>query len=215
MAAAVGFLLVSELRTSVGVEERLQIESEEDLTRIFAGLNDEANALRDEITELRIQLRLLESSAEREELAHETARRELADLEVLAGLVPAVGPGVVVRVDDPGHRVAFDLVLDMVQELRNARAEAIAVNGVRLGAATAFSQRHGRMLVGGVPTSAPYVVDAIGDPATLEGGLRIPGGTVDTLTALARVQVTVERQSEVRVPALRDAPELEHARPRD
>lgn len=212
-AAGVGFLLVSQLRTQHSTSERLQVESEQDLTRIFAGLNEEADALRDEITELRIQLQLLGSSTQRDAIARQTATRELDDLEVLAGLAPAAGPGVVVRIDDPAGAVGFDRLLGIVQELRNARAEAVAVNGIRVGASSAFDGARGTVQLDGAPLSAPYTVLAIGDPSTLEGGLRIPGGAVDTLTALVRVGVTVERQGDVRVPALRRTPGFRLARP--
>lgn len=213
--AVVAFLLVGQLRTEAPLSERLEVASEQDLTRIFAGLNEEAAALRSEITELQIQLRLLESSAERERLAREAASRELEQLEVLAGLVPAAGPGIVVRIDDPFGAVGFELLLDLVQELRNARAEAIAIDDVRVGATTYIEAAGtgGAVVVGGDEVRAPYDVSAIGDPGTLEGGLKIPGGAADTLGALAGVEVTIERQGEVRVPALDRPPSFDEARP--
>jgi hypothetical protein len=44
-------------------------------------------------------------------------------------------------------------------------------------------------------------------------GLKIPGGAVDTLDALDGTQVTVERRSEVRVPALEQGPGFKVANP--
>lgn len=210
-----GFLVVGQLRTEIGVSERLEVASEQDLTRIFAGLNEEAAALREEVTDLRIQLQLLESSAQGEEVAQEAAARELSQLEVLAGLVPAVGPGISLRIADPVGAVGFDLLLDVVQELRNARAEALGLNGLRIGASAYLEEIDGRILLMGVPVDPPYVVEAIGEPSTLEGGLQIPGGAVDVLSALEGVDVTVERRGEVRLPALESPPVFRFARPSD
>ena len=89
-----------------------------------------------------------------------------------------------VRIADPKGAFEFQLLLDLVQELRDAGAEAIAVNGRRVGGATSFSRRRTAVTVDGQEVQQPYEVLAIGDPATLEVGLRIPGGAVDTLDAL-------------------------------
>ena len=211
--ALVGFLLAAQFRAQQGVTEQLEAESEQDLTRIFSALNAESAALRDEISDLRLELAALESSAARDELARQAAERQLEELEILAGLVAAKGPGVTVRIDDPSGAFEFEMLLDLVQELRDAGAEAIAVNGRRIGASTPFSSRRGLVTVDGKEILSPYEVVAIGDPATLEVGLRIPGGAVDTLDALERAEVEVERSSEVRVPALEHTPTFRVAHP--
>lgn len=212
-AGLVGFLLAAQLGVTQEAAEQLEAESEEDLTRILASLNEESAALSDEISELRLELAALESSAARDQLAREAAVRQLEALEILAGLVPARGPGVGVRIHDPTGAFEYELLLDLVQELRDAGAEAIAVNDRRVGAATDFSSHRGRVTVDDEVVSAPYEVVAIGDPATLEVGLRIPGGAADTLGALEGVTVEVERRSEVLVPALERPPSFSVATP--
>ena len=211
----VGFVMTAQVRATQGVTEQLEAESEEDLTRIFSSLNEESAALRDEIADLRLELAALESSAARDELAREAAARQLEGLEILAGLVPARGPGVAVSISDPAGSFVYELLLDLVQELRDAGAEAISVNGRRVGASTAFSSRRGEVTVDGRPVTAPYEVVAIGDPATLEVGLKIPGGAADTLAALDAVSVEVERRSDVLVPALEEPPSFKVATPVD
>jgi uncharacterized protein YlxW (UPF0749 family) len=211
----VGFLVAAQLGTTQRNAETLAAESESDLTRIFSSLNEESAALRDEISQLRLELASLQSSAERDQLARDAAQRQLSDLQILAGIVPARGPGVSIRIDDPGGAFEFQLLLDLVQELRDAGAEAIAVNGRRVGGTTAFSVRGGAVTVDGQEVAQPYEVLAIGDPATLEVGLRIPGGAVDTLDALEGTKVTVERRSEVGVPALEQPPTFKSARPQE
>ncbi|HEX6380886.1 MAG TPA: DUF881 domain-containing protein, partial [Acidimicrobiia bacterium] len=207
----VGFLVAAQLGTTRRGTENLAAESESDLTRIFSSLSEEGAALRDEISQLRLELAALQSSAERDRLAGDAAQRQLTDLQILAGVVPARGPGVAVRIADPEGAFEFEQLLDLVQELRDAGAEAIAVNGRRVGGTTAFSVRDGAVTVDGHPVGQPYDVLAIGDPATLEVGLKIPGGAVDTLDALDGTKVTVERRSDVRVPALEDPPDFKSA----
>jgi uncharacterized protein YlxW (UPF0749 family) len=211
----VGFLVAAQLGTTRRGTETLAAESESDLTRIFSSLNEESVALRDEISQLRLELAALQSSAERDRLAHDAAQRQLTDLQILAGVVPARGPGVAVRIADPNGVFEFGQLLDLVQELRDAGAEAIAVNGRRVGGTTAFSARGKAVTVDGQEVAQPYEVLAIGDPATLEVGLKIPGGAIDTLDALEGTKVGVERRSDVRVPALEHPPDFRSARPKD
>ena len=213
LAVAGGFASVAQLRGTAHARATLQGDSPEDLTRILASLNSAADALRDEISDLKLQLLSLQTSTQQDAAARQVAEDRLRSLEVLAGTVPVFGPGVEARVSDPSRAVTFDLLISTVEELRDAGAEAIAINGHRLGAASWLSADAGHAQVDGVALEAPYVIDAVGDPATLDSGLRIPGGAVDTLTALANVTVDVHRQARLDLPALERTPSFTAARP--
>jgi uncharacterized protein YlxW (UPF0749 family) len=119
----------------------------------------------------------------------------------------------VVTIDDPDEAVSANQLLDAVQELRDAGAEAIAINDHRVGVQSAFTQDGERVVLDGVRLETPYRVVAIGAPDTLDAGLAIPGGIVDTLTAAKGVKVTVNRQADVSVPALESPPSFRAARP--
>lgn len=211
--AVVGFLLVSQLGTSQRFSQRLEAESEEDLARILASLTQEADSLRDEISDLKLQLVNLRNSTREDGTADRAARDQLAALSVLAGTVPVTGPGITLVVEDPDGAVRYDALIDTVQELRDAGAEAIAINGVRMGVASSLAEREGRVLLDGNPLTAPYRVTALGQATTLEGGLKIPGGVLDTLDALRGVRAEVQRSAKLDVPALDRPPAFRVARP--
>ena len=211
--AVVGFLLVSQLRTTERFSQRLEAESEEDLARILASLTGEADALRDEIGDLKLQLADLRATSRQDDSAERAAEQQLQALSVLAGTVAVTGPGLVLAIEDPEGAVGYDTLIDAVQELRDAGAEALAVNGRRVGVASAFSERDGRLVLDGAPLSPPYRITAIGQPTTLEGGLKIPGGVLDTLEALGGVRSEVTRSAKLDVPALARAPAFRVARP--
>lgn len=213
VCALVGFLLVSQVRGRVNDRELLETASEGDLARILATLNEEASSVRDDIAALRLQLLRLESASARDDAARRAATEQRQALEVLAGTVPVVGPGVVLRIDDPLAAVTAEIFIDIVQELRDAGAEAIAVNGHRLGVTSAFEQRGSQVLVDDAGIESPFVIEAIGDAATLDGGLAIPGGIRDTLTATRGVSAEVSRSDALDLPALASPPSFEVARP--
>ena len=212
-ATAVGFLLVGQLQGEQEERAPLEAESEGDLARILADLNAEADALQGEIAELRIQLSDLRRSSQDETAAAEAADEQLRSLQVLAGTTPVQGPGVLVTVTDPNGSLTYDTLIDVVQELRDAGAEAVAVNDIRIGVATAFAERDQRIVVDGTPLTAPYRIAAIGQPATLDGGLKIPGGAVDAISTVRGVDVEVVRRVEVSLPALTRPPQFDAARP--
>ncbi len=132
---------------------------------------------------------------------------------MLAGTTPVTGPGVVLTITDPNGLLTYDALIDIVQELRDAGAEAVAVNGNRVGVATAFAERDGKVTVEGQVLAPPYRVTAIGQPATLEGGLKIPGGAVDAVSTVKGVRVVVDKQARVDLPALVRPPEFDAAKP--
>lgn len=211
--AMVGFLLVSQLGTSQRFRQRLEAESEEDLARILASLTDEADALRDEISDLKLQLVDLRVSTRQDDSADRAAREQLQALSVLAGTVPVTGPGLVLVIEDPGDAVGYDALIDAVQELRDAGAEALAINDLRVGVASSLAERDGRIALDGTNLSPPYRIAAIGQSTTLDGGLKIPGGVLDSLDALRGVRAEVQRSAKLDLPALARAPAFEVASP--
>lgn len=202
--AALGFLLVTQLQATEDVGERLDIEREEDLARILADLSTQSDRLQGEITSLRLTLLAFENSAEGEELALRSLQTRLAELQVLAGTVAVDGEGVRMTVEDPQAQVTQELLVDAVQELRDAGAEAIAVNDIRLIASSAFTTRNGKVVLDGTPLEAPLVINAIGPADTIAKALAIPGGAVDSFQARPQVVATVEALEELTIPRRAD-----------
>jgi uncharacterized protein YlxW (UPF0749 family) len=137
-------------------------------------------------------------------VAAATARA--AALAVLSGAVPVAGPGIVLTIDDPEVTVTADVLVDALQELRDAGAEAIALSGVRLVAQSYVLDRAGGgLLVDGRPVTAPYRLDVIGDAHALAEAMRFPGGVLDTVAARAGATATVTVSARVVIDATRPA----------
>ena len=98
-------------------------------------------------------------------------------LGILAGTLPAQGPGIRIEVTDPKDKVTLNNLLDGVEELRAAGAEAIEFNDdVRVVAQTSFEDAERGVVIDGRRVSAPYVIDVIGNPDTLATTLDFIGG---------------------------------------
>jgi uncharacterized protein YlxW (UPF0749 family) len=111
------------------------------------------------------------------------------------------------------------VILDAVEELRDAGAEALQIDGgdgrmgVRIVASTWFLDApNGALVVAGRTLTGPYRLTAIGDPPTMQTALNIPGGVVDTVHN-AGGTVTVSQPATVRVSALYQAGSPRYAQP--
>ncbi len=210
-----GFAAVVQVR-STQEDGVLASARQEDLVRILDDLSSRSERLRQEVTTLTgTRERLL--SDDGSAAALDEARRRTEVLGVLAGTVPARGPGVRLTVDDPEGDVRAEVLLDALQELRDAGAEAVELQGrggdaVRVLAGTSLQDAEGGVLVDGVVLSAPYVFVALGDSSTLSSALGIPGGVLDTVEAAGGAG-RVEEGEDLRVGALRPLEEPRYARP--
>ncbi|MGW7491356.1 DUF881 domain-containing protein [Streptomyces sp. NPDC054786] len=184
---------------------------QEDLVRILDELDNRSQRLTDEQRRLEGQkTELANSSDQAEEARKQTVEKE-QQLGVLAGTVAAQGPGINLTIDDPKHSVEADKLLDTIQELRAAGAEAIQVNDVRVVANTSLSDLRGGVEIDGKRVTQPYRFKVIGKPQDLEPALNIPGGVVQTLEK-EQAKVSVTREEKIIVSALRQAKRPDYAR---
>ena len=203
--AALGFLFVTQLRATENIDTRLEVEREEDLAQILADLSTQSDRLQEDITSNRLTLLAFENSAQTEELALRSLRRRLSELQILAGTVDVEGPGIRLTIDDPREEITQELLVDTVQELRDAGAEAIAVNDIRLVASSAFSTRNGKLVLDEQPLAPPIVIHAIGPSQTIAEALSIPGGALDSLQSRPQVTARVDALEQLTVPARPEA----------
>jgi uncharacterized protein YlxW (UPF0749 family) len=201
LTALLGFAIAVQVRANSSTDSLAGLR-EDDLIGILDNQNARADRLRQQITELQRSLRQLQDSGDRSAAAREQAQQEADALGVLLGTLPATGPGVIVRISDPDNKLRAEDLLDVVEELRGAGAEAISFGPVRVSTGTAFTDDAGSVAVDGTLLSAPYEVLAIGEAKTLDTALNIPGGAAATLRAAggdlqvserARVDITVTR----------------------
>ena len=168
------------------------------------------------MADLQRTLNALQASGSNDEAAIENARARLAALSILIGTVAATGPGVTLTIDDAAPGVAPETMLDVVNELRAAGAEAMQMSAVsqpvRVGVDTWMVGPPGALVVDGTTLTPPYSVLAIGDPATLAAAMNIPGGAVDSVERVGGT-MSVQQADVVNVTALRQPKPRQYAQP--
>nr|WP_198655587.1 DUF881 domain-containing protein [Streptomyces geranii] len=207
-----GFGLAVQVASTSDSDGALRGARQEDLVRILDELDDRTQRLEDEKQGLEDQRTELENSSDQAEEARKQTVEKERQLGILAGTVAAQGPGITLTIEDTKGTVEADMLLDAIQELRAAGAEAIQVNGVRVVAGTYLADEDGGgVSVDGNKIDAPYRFKVIGKPQDLEPALNIPGGVVQTLEK-EQATATVERADKIVVDALRAAKQPDYAR---
>jgi len=162
------------------------IKIRQDLVGRIEDRRAQADAQTRLIATLRNQINTAQAAALSQQSQSELTT-ELSKLELAAGTVPVVGPGLVLTVDDAptkaepvapdanprtpltpdqGKVTASDLQI-IVNGLWDAGAEAISINGHRLTSRAAIRSAGAAVLVDYRPLTRPYVITAIGDPGSL------------------------------------------------
>ena len=172
-------LLVALALIRPGDEESWRNARTEDLVQILDDLGARQDRLDTESARLTQLQRDLESGSTVEALAE--SRRQLAALQVLTGTTPVTGPGVSIVITDPDGAIDAPVLLDAVQELRDAGAEAIQVGESRVVVDTWFADGDKGVTVSGETLASPIAILAIGDPDTMAAALSIPGGLADSV----------------------------------
>ncbi len=184
LVALLGFTIAIQIRSHD--DGRLDAARTEDLVRILADLDSQRSRLRDDIADLKQDRDDLASGSRGRQAALNRAQ-ELADsVAILAGTIEAQGPGLVLTFSPGDSPIEPSVMLDAVQELRGAGAEAMQLDGphgasVRIVASSYFAEQDNALLVDDVGVSPPYKLRVIGDPDTMSTALNIPGGVADTV----------------------------------
>lgn len=197
-----------QLTNSRGLEDL----SQNDLVRVLDDISVRSSRLDQQVRELEATRDRLKSGTGDTAEAIAQAEKRVDTLGILAGVLPAHGPGIQVTISDPGRQVGGPIVLDLVQELRDAGAEAIDIGGVRVVASTYIGTDGATILVDGHRVSRPIEVTAIGDSKTLSSAMSIPGGIVETVRQKGGNAAVAEADN-VQITSLHEPTPLTHATP--
>jgi uncharacterized protein YlxW (UPF0749 family) len=198
IALFLGFLVVVQLRAQQAASG-LGGVSAQDLTVLVANLNTRNDELRSEIAILEAQLSDITSAQAQGSTVVDQIGMDLHRIQGWAGMLPVSGPGVTISVSGP---IPGPAVEDLINELHNAGAEAIAVEGIRLVPGSVVSGRPGELAVDDEALEEPFEITVIGSKEALTGSLTRTGGIIAQLAATnPAVTVTVTPLDNLQLPA--------------
>ncbi len=211
VALILGLLVVIQLR-SQSLSSGLAQLSSQDLTILVANLNARNDQLRREGSSLEVELTTLTANRSRGDVSIDEITADLQRVRAYAGLDPVGGPGVVISIRGP---IDGSGVEEIINELRNAGAEAITTGGVRVVAGVVVTGPPGGAVVDAVSLGDAFELMAIGAPDKLTGSLTRSGGVIAQLAATQQdVVVTVTPVDRLELPATTRTLVPAHGQPR-
>lgn len=207
-----GFMLALQFRTTQDIRSSLPNQRVEDLTQRLMQVEKERSVLENQVRDLR------------QTSANDAITKDVENVKMGAGVVPLQGTGVTITVDDTKptappsgknpnlYLIKDEDILKILNELRAAGSEAIAINNQRLIASSEVRTAGPFLSVNNKSLAAPYEIKVIGDPVTLENALKIRGGVIETLQFWG-IQVAVKQQDIVQIPAFKGTFRFQYAQP--
>lgn len=189
-AALLGFMIIMQARSFSDYGDVLSRNSRADVFREIQILKTTNDNLESEIEALTERLGKLSTNWE----ALDSVKEEIETYLKLTGRVDVSGPGISIALD--GDIAAIWLV-DLVNELLTAGAEAVSVNSIRLTNRTAGFDTipSGQILINGVTLNRPYYIEAIGDKEVLRQAMVQTQGIIDRMNQnLVNIQIGVEQK---------------------
>ena len=225
LALFIGLILSVQISTNAGSDQGGLVPLGK-LTGYEAELSkvkeEKAVALQ-QLIDLEKRIADIESNKAEEDTLVSGMVSDLEKYRMFSGVVDVQGPGVFITINDPvadkyqeDYSIItnnFDLLLGLVNRLKEAGAEAISINEQRISNTTEISLAGSNVNINGTPTAPPYFIKAIGNPQTLDGAINLRGGIIYIMKAKYNLVVDTEIKDKILIGRYNDVINFKYAEP--
>jgi uncharacterized protein YlxW (UPF0749 family) len=197
VALVIGLLGVGQLRSHARPTEISSLSAQE-LSTLIETLTARNGELRTGLVDIREQLREYGAAGTQGQSALEVSQEDLQRITAFAGLAGVDGQGIVMTVDGSLDAIALN---DLVNELRNAGAEAIAVDDVRITASSVAVEGPRSLEIDGVDIGRRFILRAVGSPEGLVSAVERPGGIISQLKLVISATIAIQQVQSIELPA--------------
>jgi len=197
VAVLIGMLGVGQLRSQARPAEISRL-SAQDLSTLIETLTRRNRELRTGLADIRDQVRSYSEAGSQGQSAIEVSREDLRRITAFAGLAAIEGQGIVMNIEGDLDAIALN---DLINELRNAGAEGIAVDEVRITARSITVQGPRALEIDGVEIGRSFVLRAVGSPDGLMGAIQRPGGIISQLKLVISASIDIFQAESIKLPA--------------
>ncbi|MCH4208563.1 DUF881 domain-containing protein [Bifidobacterium sp.] len=210
LCAFLGFGYAIQLNNPTSSYETM---SEEELTRLLSETSTQVQSLEQRKGELTSQLNSLKAAANKQQEAERIAKENEQTSGILSGRLPAAGEGVIISISQGSKdRIDASTMFQLIEELRNAGVEVMAINNVRVVTSTYVSDTEDGLECDGQILDPPYTVKAIGDPQNLQNAVNIAGGVGSRLKVKFGANVRVSVPDKVTIGEIHQSRQYRYAK---
>lgn len=190
IAIFLGFVITIQFKSDLPSQGIITIQKLLDMENDVKNVQVEIINLEKSLAETKEKLYEYETNISDSGSIYDSMKNELNKMRNYAGLEKVEGPGIIITLNDSmenlGNSEHTELylihdidVLEIVNELRAAGAEAIAINEARVVGTSNIRCGGPTINVDGNRHATPFIIKAIGDPKTLEASALAPDGYLD------------------------------------
>lgn len=194
------FIQINTIK-QINVSE-LEIMRESELKAEITALKTKTNEVEVKMAETNVKIKEYEDTINAGLEAAELLESELQESEDLLGKTTVTGEGIIITLTSGEKKVNVQDLLDLVNQLKNAGAEAISINGKRIvyeSYIVNINEEIDKFRINGSNTGEPFVVKAIGNVSHLESGVaQKKYGYIDTKIAEGR-NVVLEKYDSITI----------------
>ena len=193
----IGLLLIGQLRSQARPTEISSLSAQE-LSQLIETLSSRNAQLRVALSDQRDTLREYQAAGPVGQSALAVSREDLRRISAFGGLAPVTGEGITLQVEGALDAIALN---DLLNELRNAGAEALAVDQIRITHRSVAVQGPTSLLVDGIEVGRRFSVQAIGSPEGLLSTIERPGGIIPQLEQFIDASIVAMQADDLELPA--------------
>lgn len=220
----VGIFIATQLKLQLELHAPVTIESLQALQAEINAVNDEISEINNIIKMKEEELELLKNIAKGDDNIIDILLQDINYNKTHSGLTALSGPGITIKMyDNPVERDFWydfndDLVhdtdiLNIINDLRIAGAEAISINNERVISTSEIKCAGPTIRINGRSSGTPFVIKAIGDPTLLHAAVNAPSTYGDILKNVYQIGFETIIEDSVEVPAYDRAINYKYAKP--
>lgn len=199
VAIIIGLLLVGQLRSQARPIELSSLTAQE-LSVFVETLSARNVELADGLADLIEQIRDYEISEARGQSEVVLTAEDLERIKAFGGLLGIEGQGLRIEVEGSFDPTAIN---DLINELRNAGADAIAIDDIRITARSVAVLGTNAIEIDGQRIGRTFEIRAVGSPAGLLAAIERPGGILALLQQSVDARFSTSEELDLEVPATR------------
>ncbi len=220
----IGIFIATQIKMNLETYAPVTIKSLQATKAEIVSINNEVAELNDIIKIKEEELKLLENISKGDDNIIDILIKDIRHNKIHSGLTALNGPGIVlIMYDNPEERVVgFDInddiihdgdILNIINDLRIAGAEAISINDERVVSTSEIKCNGPVIRINGRSSATPFVIKAIGDPTLLYASLNAPGTYGDILKNLYHIGFETTIEDSVKIPAFTKNINFKYAKP--
>ena len=177
MCLLLGLFLSWEFQVQAAIKEATADHRVETMVSLITNLESENAALETQLAAVRQETDTIIMNSSSSETQLTEQQHQLTQLQIRTGLTALEGPGITITLDDnkniligddPNRYVIhYENLLFIVNDLRNAGAEAISINGQRIVVSSEIRCVGNVILINTTRLAPPFEISAIGNPTAL------------------------------------------------